>query len=710
MKLTLRNKLLLVCMVSGLIPLLVVGTIAWRAANQMGNGIASEFRSVAVGIADKIDRNLFERYGDVQAFGLNQVVHDRDSWYKPGDDNPIVQAMNNYVDTYDIYFLTLLVDTDGKLIAVNTSDADRGKINTTQLYDQNFSGEQWFRDAIGGRFYESADGNFTGTVVEHFYVDEAVRSVYKSEGLALGFSAPVRDTEGNVVAIWKNVAKFSLVEEIFSSTYAELKARGLETTELTLLDESGRVLIDFDPSNRESDDVIRDMSVIGKLNLAQTGVEAARLVVQGEQGAITNLLHEKKGIMQCAGFSPLNGALGFPGMKWNVLVRVNADQALAGVHWFKTVILAVGVCITLIIVASSLFLAHKLTAPIRHAIEVLVRMAKGDLTQRMPIDSKDEFADMGRCFNEFASSIERAMSLLSRNSQRLGSSSAELSSVSRSLASGAEAAKGQSGTVAAAAEEMSVNMSNIARSTEEVSSNVHRAANSVEQINTSIGEVASNAERAAAVAGNAANLVEVSNKKIEDLGTAADEIGKVIEVIQDIAEQTNLLALNATIEAARAGEAGKGFAVVATEVKELAKQTAAATDDIRSRIEGIQNSTGDAVSAIREISEVIQHVNEVSRTIAAAVEEQRLTTKEISTNVKQTAVAADTVSKGVSESALASEEITQNISRVDQVLQQTAAGAAQSRTAGDEFSILADELKSLVSGFRTNGTNSSLAS
>jgi methyl-accepting chemotaxis protein len=202
------------------------------------------------------------------------------------------------------------------------------------------------------------------------------------------------------------------------------------------------------------------------------------------------------------------------------------------------------------------------------------------------------------------------------------------------------------------------------------------------------------------VAGNAATMAQSSNETIGQLGNAADEIGKVIQVIQDIAEQTNLLALNATIEAARAGDAGKGFAVVATEVKALAKQTAEATEDIRGKIEGIQSSTSLAVKSIGSISEVIQQVNEISRTIASAVEEQSVTTREIAQNVAQTSSAAETVSVGVTQSAMASKEITQNIAGVDQAAKQTAQGAAQTQTAGVELSKLAEELQSLVGQFQ----------
>ncbi|MCG8649149.1 MAG: methyl-accepting chemotaxis protein, partial [Pirellulales bacterium] len=619
MKLSIRKKLLATCMLCGLLPTLAIGFLAWQVTDRTKEREPLQYQAIAISIADKIDRNLFERYGDVQAFGLNHAVLDRDAWYKGDTSSPIVSAMDNYVDTYDIYYLTMLVDLDGKLIAVNSKNSEGRPVDTSSLYDVNFAQQRWFADAKAGRFYSSADNSFTGTVVEHLYVDEFVKQVYKDEGLALGFSAPVKDDNGEVIAIWKNVAKFSLVEEIFEKEYQMLKKRGLGSAELTLLDDKGNIIIDCDPTVSGSEKVVRDLGVIGKFNLASKGVEAAQRVVKGEAGRLTYTYHARKKLYQCAGFAPLQGALGFPGMNWNVLVRVDSDQAFAHVASTKTLIFAFAGGLFLIISAIAILVAGRFTRPIQNSVEALSRMSEGDLTQRLQAGSGDEFDDIANSFNTLADNLEGVIQNLSNNAVVLNGSSSELSSVASELANDAEQATGQSGTVAAAAEEMSVNMNNIARSTQEVSENVKSAASSVEQINTSIGEVAENAERAASVAGDAANLVQLSDEKIADLGSAADEIGKVIEVIQDIAEQTNLLALNATIEAARAGEAGKGFAVVATEVKELAKQTAAATDDIRGRIEGIQSSTGDAVEAIREISEVIGNVNEVSRTIAAAV-------------------------------------------------------------------------------------------
>ena len=384
-------------------------------------------------------------------------------------------------------------------------------------------------------------------------------------------------------------------------------------------------------------------------------------------------------------------------------VRQDVETVVAGNSGIQNA--AVGSLLLGVVLVAGLswLFARWITRPIQRVVAILrdIAQGEGDLTQRLDANRSDEFGELAKWFNTFVEKLHGIISEMAGNAEALNRSSSELSNVASDLAAGADDANTQSGSVAGAAEEMATNMHNMAQSTKEVSTNVKSVATAVEEMNLSITEVAQNAEKSASVAGEAAKLVRISNDRITDLGSAADEIGKVIEVIQDIAEQTNLLALNATIEAARAGEAGKGFAVVATEVKELAKQTAAATDDIRRRIEGIQGSTGEAIAAIKEIREVINNVNEVSSTIAAAVEEQSITTKQISDSMAQTAAAALTVSNGVDESAAASQDITQSISRVDLVLKQTAAGARQSKEAGNEFSQLAEQMETLVGQFKT---------
>jgi methyl-accepting chemotaxis protein len=371
--------------------------------------------------------------------------------------------------------------------------------------------------------------------------------------------------------------------------------------------------------------------------------------------------------------------------------------------WAITIVLGVGLAATVIGIVLAVAITRMVTRPVRNVVDMLkdIAQGEGDLTKRLNVQSQDEIGELATWFNAFIEKLQAIIGQVATNTKTLAGSSTELSATATQMASGAEQTTGQSATVASAAEQMSTNMTTMASSTEEMSSNVKVVASAVEEMTASISEVAKNAEQAASVAQNAAQLAEESNGKIGELGMAADEIGKVIEVIQDIAEQTNLLALNATIEAARAGDAGKGFAVVATEVKELAKQTATATEDIRRRIEGIQDSTGGAVKSIGDISEVIAKVNDVSRTIASAVEEQTITTKEIAQNISQTSTAAESVSKGVAESASASREISRNIAGVDQAAKQTAQGASQTQTASQELSQLAETMQTLVSQFRT---------
>ena len=386
----------------------------------------------------------------------------------------------------------------------------------------------------------------------------------------------------------------------------------------------------------------------------------------------------------------------------NSLQEEQKSKMISASNIAKTLVLSFALVGILLGIALAVVITRMIVKPINRTVQMIqdIAQGEGDLTRRLDASSTDEIGELARWFNTFVEKLQGIIKQIAGNTKTLAGASTELSATATQLASGAEETTNQSATVASAAEEMSTNMNNMAAATEQMTTNVKTVAAATEQMTASISEIAKNAEQASSVAGNAAAMAQSSNETIGQLGSAADEIGKVIQVIQDIAEQTNLLALNATIEAARAGDAGKGFAVVATEVKELAKQTAEATEDIRGKIEGIQSSTGEAVKSIGSISEVIQQVNEISRTIASAVEEQSVTTKEIAQNVAQTSHAAETVSVGVTQSAAASKEITQNIAGVDVAAKQTAQGAAQTQTAGAELSKLSEALQSLVGQFR----------
>jgi len=346
-----------------------------------------------------------------------------------------------------------------------------------------------------------------------------------------------------------------------------------------------------------------------------------------------------------------------------------------------------------------LVVTRSITNPLRSTVAIFRKIAEGDLTQRLAVESKDEIGELRQSANMMTDRLGAMMNGITSCSNDLGRAAGQLSQTAGKLTQGAEQTTQQSSTVAAAAEEMSVSMTTMSASSTQMSQNVSMVATSVEEMTAAISEVARSAEQAARVADDAAQLVQSSNQEISRLSETADGIGQVIEVIQDIAEQTKLLALNATIEAARAGDAGKGFAVVASEVKELARQTAEATNDIRQRVEGIQNSAGHAVTAINKIADVVVRVNEASRTIASAVEEQSITTKEISRNLVQAATGAQTVCSSVSQTAAATREVSENITRVDQNARHTTEDAMRTQDAGTLMAQLSGQLGSMVGQF-----------
>jgi methyl-accepting chemotaxis protein len=286
--------------------------------------------------------------------------------------------------------------------------------------------------------------------------------------------------------------------------------------------------------------------------------------------------------------------------------------------------------------------------------------------------------------------------------QTLASSSTELAAISQQMYQGVEQTSTKSNTVASAAEEMSASMMSVAASMEQATTNISTVAAATEEMTATVREIAKNAEKARSITDSAVDKATGVTEKVNELGTSARDIGKITETISAISAQTNLLALNATIEAARAGAAGKGFAVVANEIKELAKQTATATEDIKGKIASIQTATQSNVVEVGEIAGIVKEVNEIVTTIAAAVEEQSVATKDIARNIAQASQGAQEVYHNVEQSANVSKEIASDIAGVNNAAEEIASNSGQLRSSADELSKLAEKLNEMTARFKVD--------
>jgi methyl-accepting chemotaxis protein len=362
-------------------------------------------------------------------------------------------------------------------------------------------------------------------------------------------------------------------------------------------------------------------------------------------------------------------------------------------------IFAIFILTAICLVAWSLLKLNLLT-PLNLCSNLIKVISEGDLTQNLNLKSKDEFAGIVSDLNNMVVNLRQILKDITETANNLSGSSRKLNATSADVATGADKTVRLSQSVATAAEEMSSNMTSVAAAAEETSTSVDLVSTAAEELKSAIREIAEKSERARIITNKGVSQSQSASEKVITLEQAVMEINKITETITEISDQINLLALNATIEAARAGEAGKGFAVVANEVKELSRQTAHATDDIRTKIDDIQESAQLTMSELKEVSKIIEEINQIVYTVASAVEEQSVTTDEIASTIANGAQGIQEISTNIAQSSQVANEIAQDISEVNNSMELLAGSSSSLKNHSEELNNIGEQLRRLVQKFR----------
>lgn len=624
----------------------------------------NSYLNFAISTSQIIQDQFFERYGDVQAFALNDTV-------KKLEKEKLPNILDQYVSLYGLYDVILVVDKNGKYVASNTKDTNGNDIKREVLEKLNFSQTTWFKKTINSEYTEDKSKNLTGTYFEDFSFDPIKKLAFGSDRVGTSFTAQIKDEKGEVVGVITNRSSAKWVEDSIVRVFEDLKRSDFGHSEITMIDKNGTILIDHDPHmNGDKNIVTYDFEkTIFKTNLVDLKLKAAEDLVAGKNG-VSEEIHKRKKVEQVNGYAKVSGPKMVDSIGWGIIIRDEKAEVLAHINEVFNLFYLVFAISLIAGFVVTYFFGNQIAKSLTNITSLLSSNAENlsNTSNTLTVQS----TRLSESSTEQASAIQETM--------------AAVDEISATVEKNTEAAR-QSKSVSGD----SLQASNIGKQT------VVNMLNSIEEISQSNDSIA--------------EQMKNNNEKINEIVKLIADIGNKTKVINEIVFQTKLLSFNASVEAARAGEYGKGFAVVAEEVGNLAQMSGNAAKEISSMLDESQRKTAQIVKETEgKVDELIHKSREKVDQGKRTASECNSALEEISKNVKLVDEMVSEISRASEEQSNGIKEIAKAMGQLDITTTENSKISQESSSSSIEVNAKSEELKSQVESLLkiVNGSNSKL--
>jgi methyl-accepting chemotaxis protein len=664
---SLRGKLVLVFLIVGLLPMIIVSAMNYQnAAAVLRRNAGTSLADLAFNASDKLDRNLFERYGDVQAYAKSEAARSMDP-------QKLTSWMNTMMVTYTpIYKLMVVADLNGRIVAANTLDLDGKPLQSQSLIGTDVSDTEWFKAAAGGSLAEGT------SFVEDMHEDPLVSRVYGSgaAAYAMNFTYPIKSDDGRIVGVWTNRFNWKVAEDILEAVVGHARKNGATTTRVTLVSRDGRVLA----SDKAADILTKQLASVPVVKRAMTrdasGFEEGKSL-SGTSG------DEMLGFFHSAGYSV------YPGVDWGVVSSQDKREALAEANALARTSILLALIAAAVITMVAFYIARVFMTPIVKITDSLHNLATtdADLSQRLPVAAgkQDEVAELSRNFNSFMENLETLIRQVLRSGIQVTTSATQLAAGAKELEATVAEQVAATNEVVATAREISATSNDLAQTMNDVSGMSDDTAVSAGAGQRDLHVMEDSMSRMEEASRAVSSKLSVINEK-------AGNISSVVTTITKVADQTNLLSLNAAIEAEKAGQYGQGFAVVAREIRRLADQTAVATLDIEKMVKEMKTAVSSGVMSMDKFAEQV-------RQAVDAVQKVGLQLGKIIDQVQDVSPRYESVHVGMQAQSLGAQQISQSMSQLSETTQQTASALKETNRAIEGLNDAATALQRMFVSF-----------